>query len=174
MKRICLGLVLISFALFMTGCSETTSTNQDGKKTKEFAINEVATVNNTKITINSVKKVLRECYFEWDGECSSYNEPDNDFFLVIDATIENMGSEEFTVSSLMSFDLKDENGEKGRIKSSLDAVNSSLDGSIMSGDKLKGQIAFDVKDSEKYYFYYQDSLLDDNIKFIINKSDIIE
>ena len=39
MKKICLGLVLISFVLFMTGCSETTSTNQDGKKTKEFAIN---------------------------------------------------------------------------------------------------------------------------------------
>ena len=94
-------------------CSETTSNNQDGKKTKEFAINEVATVNNTKITINSVKKILKECSFEWDGECSSYNEPDNDFFLVIDATIENMGSEELSVSSILSFDLKDANGEKG-------------------------------------------------------------
>ena len=64
MKKICLGLALISVALFMTGCSETTNTNQDGKKTKEFAINEVATVNNTKITINSVKKILKECSFE--------------------------------------------------------------------------------------------------------------
>ena len=45
--------------------------------------------------------------------CSSYNEPDNDFFLVIDATIENMGSEELSVSSILSFDLKDANGEKG-------------------------------------------------------------
>lgn len=34
MKKICLGLALISVALFMTGCSETTSNNQDGKKTK--------------------------------------------------------------------------------------------------------------------------------------------
>ena len=174
MKKICFGLALISVALFMTGCSETTSTNQDGKKTKEFAINEVATVNNTKITINSVKKILKECSFEWDGECSSYNEPDNDFFLVIDATIENMGSEELSVSSILSFDLKDTNGEKGGSAMLLDSVSSTLDGSIMSGDKIKGQIAFDVKDSEKYYFYYQDSLLDDNIKFVINKSDIIE
>ena len=63
MKKICLGLALISVALFMTGCSETTSNNQDRKKTKEFAINEVATVNNTKITINSVKKILKECSF---------------------------------------------------------------------------------------------------------------
>ena len=76
--------------------------------------------------------------------------------------------------NINNFDLKDDNGEKGNLEITLDAINSSLDNSIMANDKLKGQIAYDVKDSEKYYLYYQDSLIDDNIKFIINKSDITE
>lgn len=44
----------------------------------------------------------------------------------------------------------------------------------MSGDKLKGQVAYDVTESDTYNFYYEDSLLDDPIKFVINKSDIVE
>lgn len=174
MKKTIISIFFIAFCLLLTGCTETASTNQDGKLTKEFTVGETATVNNTKIKINSIKKITEECSFEWDGKCESYTKPDNDYFLLFDITIENTGSNELNISSIMSFDLKDDNGEKGNLEITLDAINSSLDNSIMANDKLKGQIAYDVKDSEKYYLYYQDSLIDDNIKFIINKSDITE
>ena len=145
---------------------------RDGNSKKEFSINETATVNNTKIKINSVKKIDKECLWEYDGKCQSYSEPENDFFILIDLTIENTGDKETNVSSIMSFDIKDTNGEKGKYSLLTKNIQSQLDGGIMAGDLLKGQIAYDVKDSEQYYFYYSDSLLDTHIKFVINKNDI--
>lgn len=166
-------IVLFLFiSLTITGCSLTESTNEKGEKTSEFNVGEIAKVNNTKMVINSVTKIYKECSFEWEGKCESYTEPENDYFLLVDLTVENIGSETLSISSLMSFDLKDNNGEKGSLSFMLDAVKSSLDGDVMAGDKLKGQIAFDVKDSNVYYFYYSDSLVDSPIKFVINKEDI--
>lgn len=166
-------IVLFLFiSLTITGCSLTESTNEKGEKTSEFNVGEIAKVNNTKMVINSVTKIYKECSFEWEGKCESYTEPENDYFLLVDLTVENIGSKTLSISSLMSFDLKDNNGEKGSLSFMLDAVKSSLDGDIMAGDKLKGQIAFDVKDSNVYYFYYSDSLVDSPIKFVINKEDI--
>lgn len=172
MKRV-LSIGLLAIALFgLTGCQETVSQDENGNAKTEFSISETATVNDTKIKINSVKKIERECAWEFDGQCQSYTEPDNDYFLIIDLTIENTGSEELAISSMMSFDLKDANGEKGSYALLTESISSQLDGSVMAGDLLKGQIAYDVKDSETYNFYYLDSLLDDQIKFVINQSDI--
>lgn len=92
--------------------------------------------------------------------------------MLIDLTIANDGKENLSISSLLSFDLKDNNGEKGSITYLLNSVKSQLDGDIVAGDKLKGQIAFDVKDSDVFYFYYRDGLLDSPVKFVINKGDI--
>ncbi len=172
-KRILL--VIMLFVLCITGCaSKTVSTDKNGKTKKEFSINETAIVNNTKITINSVKKIYSECSWEYEGKCYSSSEPDNAYFLLIDLTLENTGTEETNVSSIMQFELKMPNGEKASQELMLKSVKSSLDGSIMPNDLLKGQIAYDVSDEDYYYFYYQDGLLDDNIKFIINRSDISE
>ena len=93
-------------------------------------------------------------------------------FSVIDLTIENTGSEELSISSMMSFDLKDSNGERGSYALLTESISSQLDGQVMAGDLLKGQIAYDVKDSDVFNFYYLDSLLDDQIKFVINKANI--
>lgn len=173
MKKFTLGFISIFLLCFMlTGCTETTSTDEQGNKKKEFNISETATVNKTKIKINSVKRVDSECMSEYENECLAKTEPENDYFLVFDLTIENTDKEELSVSSIMSFNLKDTNGEQGKYTFLSENVTSQLDGSIMANDLLKGQIAYDVKDSDKFYFYYTDSLLDDQIKFVINKSDI--
>lgn len=174
MKKIFCFLAILSITFFVTGCTETVSSDDKGNKKTEFNINETAIVNNTKIKINSVKKINSECSWEFEGKCYSLNEPENDYFLLIDLTLENNGDEEVSVSSLMQFELKLPNGEKASQEYMLDAVKSSLDGSIMPNDLLKGQIAFDVSDEEYYYFYYQDGLFDDNIKFVINKNEISE
>lgn len=170
-KLLMIGLTMVLLA-GITGCTETVSQDESGNEKKEFTLTETAIVNDTKIKINSVTKLERECSWEYDGECQSYTEPENDYFLVIDLTIENNGSEELNISSMMSFDLKYSNGERGKYALLTEAISSQLDGSIMSGDLLKGQIAYDVKDSDTFNFYYLDSLLDDQIKFVINKSDM--
>lgn len=173
MKRVLKTLLLLfTVTLLITGCTDTQSTDEDGNKKREFSITETATVNDTDIKINSVEKIEKECSWEFEGVCQSYNEPENDYFLLIDLTIENNGEEDLAISSLLTFDLKNSEGEKGNYAMLTNSINSQLDGSIMPGDLLKGQIAYDVKESEAFNFYYQDSLLDDNIKFIINKDDI--
>lgn len=175
MKKLFLKILLVlTLLVIVTGCTETISTDEEGNSKKEFSVAETAVVNNTKIRINSVKKILKECSWKYDGVCQSYNEPDNDYFLIIDATIENTNEEEMSVSSMLSFELKSSTGEKGKYAFLTENITSQLDGGIMSGDLLKGQIAYDVKESDVYYFYYQKSLLDDRIKFIINSSDIVE
>ncbi len=173
MKKVFTLTLCFIMAIVLSGCG-TESKDAKGNSKKEFNFGETAIVNDTKITLNSVKKIAKECVYEYEGECVSYNEPDNDFFLIIDLTIENTGKKELSISSLMSFDLKDTTGERGKYAFLTEAIKSQLDGSVMAGDLLKGQIGFDVKDSDKYYFYYKDSLIDENIKFIINKSDITE
>ncbi len=170
-KILSIGLLILAI-LGSTGCQETVSQDENGNTKTEFSISETAIVNDTKIKINSVKKIETECAWEYNGQCQSYTEPDNDYFLIIDLTIENTGSEELAISSMMSFDLKDSSGEKGSYALLTESITSQLDGSVMAGDLLKGQIAYDVKESETYNFYYLDSLLDDQIKFIINQSDI--
>ena len=170
-KFFCLMTILLSVIL-LTGCEETVSTDDSGNAKTTFDISETATVNDTRIKINSVTRVDQECSCVYDGECQSYRRPENDYFLVIDLTIENTGSEELSISSMMSFDLKDSNGERGSYALLTESISSQLDGQVMAGDLLKGQIAYDVKDSDVFNFYYLDSLLDDQIKFVINKANI--
>ena len=174
-------LIMLTTIICLTGCVNGKSNLIDNKNVtnnkveqKKFTVRDTAVVNGTKIKINSVKKIYSECSWEFDGECYSMNEPENDYFLLIDLTIENDSDEEKAVSSLMQFDLKFPNGEKASQEYMLKAIKSSINGSIMPNDLLKGQIAFDVKDADYYYFYYQDGILDDNIKFIINKNEISE
>lgn len=175
MKKVFYIIALVFVSLLISGCvPETETKDENGNTKKEFQINETAYVNDTKITINSVKRINNECAWEYEGDCQSYDNPENAFFILIDLTIENTGDKELAISSMLTFDLKDQTGEKGKYALLTKSISSQLDGSVMAGDLLKGQIAYDVKDSDKYYFYYSDSLVDDSIKFVINKSDISE
>ncbi len=167
---LCISLVL----LLSTACSDTASSDEEGNEKKEFTISETAKVNDTEIKINSVKKIKSECISELNGSCVIENTPDNDFYLVFDLTITNNGDEDLSVSSLISFDLKDSSGEQGKYAFLTNAISSQLDATIMPNDLLKGQVAYDVKESETYSFYYKDSLIDDSIKFVIKNSDITE
>lgn len=175
------ALILLTTIICLTGCVNSKTNLIDNKNVtnnkveqKKFTVKDTAVVNNTKIKINSVKKIYSECSWEYDGECYSLNKPENDYFLLIDLTIENDSNEEKAVSSLMQFDLKFPNGEKASQEYMLKAIKSSIDGSIMPNDLLKGQIAFDVADEDYYYLYYQDEIWGDSIKFVISKSEISE
>ena len=68
-------------------------------------------------------------------------------------TIENKGKDEIAVSSLLSFDAKDTEGTK--LESSIFDCGSSLDGKILAGDKLKGDICWKGLTTDKARIYYE-------------------
>lgn len=175
MKRFLIGFVILFACLTLCGCTEADKKDENGNKKEVFNFGEVAVVNNVSIKLNSVKKILSECLFEWDGACQSESKPDNDYFLIVDLTIENKKEEDINVSSIMCFEMKMPDGEKVNSKILLgDTVTSQLDGTVLPGELLKGQIVYDVKESDEYYFYFKEGGFSSPIKFIIKASDITE
>jgi Domain of unknown function (DUF4352) len=79
--------------------------------------------------------------------------------LVANFTIDNPGSTELNVSSVMSFDAKDSEGTK-LDQDIMNCPSGSLDGKVLAGDKLKGNICWKVAGGTKgIRIYYTASLL---------------
>jgi len=73
-------------------------------------------------------------------------------------TVENTGTDELAVSSLMSFEAKLDDGTKLE-QEIFDCPSSGLDGSVLSGDKLKGWICWSGATSTPVKIYYRPSML---------------
>jgi hypothetical protein len=73
-------------------------------------------------------------------------------------TIENTGSDDLAVSSLLSFSAKDSEGSKLE-QDIFDCGSSSLDGKVLPGDKLKGDICWKTSAAGVFRIYYEPSLL---------------
>ena len=71
-------------------------------------------------------------------------------------TIENNGSEAETVSSLMSFEAKNDEGE--RLEQDIFDCSPDLGGTVLPGDKLKGNICWEGTLTDKIRIYYEASL----------------
>lgn len=69
-------------------------------------------------------------------------------------TIENKGNTSTTISSLLSFEAKDSDGSKLE-QEIFDCGSSSLDGDILPGDKLKGDICWKATTAAPFKIYYQ-------------------
>ena len=67
-------------------------------------------------------------------------------FVVVDLTIENKGTTSISVSSLLQMSLKDSTGQKYDVDlmASVASGGSTPDGEIVVGDKLRGQVGFQV------------------------------
>jgi hypothetical protein len=81
-----------------------------------------------------------------------------DSTLKANFTIENLGSEDLNVSSLLSFTAKDTEGTKLEMEI-FDCGTSSLDGTVLPGDKLKGDICWSGANTDTIKIYYEASLL---------------
>jgi len=78
--------------------------------------------------------------------------------LIADFTIENNGKSDVTVSSLMSFSAKKEDGTQ-LTQEIFDCDESGLDGKVLPGDKLRGGICWSGASPEDgIRIYYQASL----------------
>lgn len=163
--------LLLIFNLFITGCinkhSNNNNENNNNNITQTYSIGDSVTIDKTEITLNSVTKKNNFCLINHEDKCFSYNEPRNDYYLIIDITIKNDSNQNLEISSLLNFEIKDSNLEKGEYTLLSNKLIEPIDGFIMSNESLSGQIVYDVKESEKYFFYYKTGLMGSKIKFEI-------
>jgi|SRR5579859_428588 len=73
-------------------------------------------------------------------------------------TIVNKGSSDLPVSSIISFDAKDNDGTKLEL-SMFNCGSGSLDGKILAGDKLKGDICWSSTKLTPFKIYYTANFL---------------
>lgn len=104
---------------------------------QNYAVGETVKISNVQVVINEVKEVPGTEYYK--------PEPGNRF-ISADLTVENLGSVDYTVSSMMLFTLKDSTGQEYSISISgiVASGGQSLDGTIVPGDKLRGLLVFEV------------------------------
>lgn len=76
--------------------------------------------------------------------------------LVANFTIQNKGSNDLTVSSMLSFTAKDSVGTK--LEQNIFDCGSGLDGKILPGDKLKGNICWNGATTNSVKIYYEAEL----------------
>ena len=76
-------------------------------------------------------------------------------------TIDNSGgTDDIAVSSVMSFELKDKDGNKAKIDIFADRDYPAPDGTVLTGDKLRGTLVYNVVPlGEGLTLYFQRDLL---------------
>jgi hypothetical protein len=74
----------------------------------------------------------------------------------VNLTVENTGTSDLTVSSIMSFSAKSDDGTK--LESEIFDCGTSLDGSVLPGDKLRGDLCYKLAAPGLFKVYYESSL----------------
>ena len=67
-------------------------------------------------------------------------------WIVVDATIVNTGDDEYNFSSLLQLAVRDTEAREYDVSLLADVI-SGLDGTILAGDKLRGEVAFEVPEA---------------------------
>lgn len=169
MKKIFGIFMTLFLTMTLTACT-TTETKKEGPK--ELGINDTIDVKGVKLKINSVERKSEDCVLKFGEECTSKNLPKKGEFLVFNITITNNSDEDFSSSSILSYELKDKDGNKGEQQIISSYSPTTLDGTILKNDKLTGNIVYDVNKSDSYGFYFRYDLLSKPIKITIKNTDI--
>ncbi|GIV70077.1 DUF4352 domain-containing protein [Caldilinea sp.] len=105
-----------------------------------YKVGDVIQIGTVTLTVNGVSNPA--------GDQFSKPNPGNKF-LVVDLTIENKGTAAITISTLLQMWLKDPSGKKYDVDlmASTASGGSSPDGEIAAGEKLRGQVGFQVPDN---------------------------
>lgn len=150
MKRI---LILILSLILLAGCSSDPATdenvnNNQNEPPKEYLVGETQEDDGIFIKVNSIRL----------SEGSEYFKPEEGkVFFVLDITIENKTNEEYGVSSMLNFELKDEDGREQDLTVFADN-DGSLDGNILPNEKMTGEIAFETAKEGKLYLYFTSAI----------------
>jgi hypothetical protein len=142
-----LAIVVLVFAALACGSSSNTgskvaetggeSSTQAPPKVEVYKIGDVIQVGNHTIVLNSA---------EVKGN-----------ILHANFTVENKGSEDLGVSSVLNFSAKDAEGTKLE-QNIFDCGSSGLDGKVLPGDKLRGDICWSGATKMPIKIYYEANL----------------
>lgn len=130
------------------------------EKPTEFSVGQVISFDSgLSITIVSVRSDIGNDFFKPN---------EGNEFLVIKARIENNTNNTYIVSSFLSFELKSSEGVV-MDRSFFPDMVGNLDSSILSGDVLLGEVAFEVplNVTEGLFLYFRTDFISDSIKIKI-------
>jgi len=105
-----------------------------------FAVGDIVEIGDLTLTVN-------EATFPPGDE---FNKPEaGNKFMVVDVTLENKGAEAEVISSLMQMYLKDATGQKYELDlmASVASGGATPDGEIAPGEKIRGQVSFQVPEN---------------------------
>lgn len=123
-------------------CTPPKPSTQVSKKSN-FAVGDTFKLDNIQYKVNSVRV----------SNGSEYVKPKNgNTFLLIDITVENQGSEDAPVSSIMSFKLVDKDGRSQEFSiSALMEAKGKMDGTITPGRKVTGELGYEILKAAQTY-----------------------
>ncbi len=102
-----------------------------------YGVSDVIAMGTTNVTVNEVISPAGDQFAKPD---------EGKKFLVVDLTIENGGATSISLSTLLQMSLKDSSGQKYDVDlmASVASGGTSPDGEISPGEKLRGQVGFQV------------------------------
>ena len=138
-----------------SGDEEPESTPTQGRGSpstgESLAVGETGDAGDFQITLNSVNRTTDGLLAPGAG-----NE-----YLIVDLTVENVGTNDSVVSSLLNFSVKDADGTSYN-QSFTAGVETSLDGDVAANQQLTGQIAYEVPQGSTGLVLYFDPILGGN------------
>lgn len=115
---------------------EVDSSTEDIVGTEVFNMGDTVKMGSLEYTVHGVRT---------DKGSDIFGADEGNKYVYIDVTVENIGNEEEHVSSLMQFSLVDMDGVSQDIAIGADG-KGSVDGSIGSGRKLRGELTYEVNE----------------------------
>ncbi|PYZ92009.1 hypothetical protein CR194_17590 [Salipaludibacillus keqinensis] len=143
---------------------EIQSNEEEVVEEKDLGIGKTVDFNGLHVTVKEARK------YEGDGD---WEVPENDFFIILDVSIENKTDEEANVSTMLQMDLVDPDGYAQGIDFMVD-TRGSLDGEVGSDRTMAGEIAFDVEEADFYEFIFEDPFMSGQAIWKLEASDLTE
>lgn len=147
-----LMLFVLAFALMLAGCSTEGKIGEIGDTLKLNGLN--ITLNDHRITFGD------------------FMDPDYDFFLVLDLTIENTTKKPEQISTLLQMEVHDAEGYIYDVDYFTDTIGD-LDVNIGAGKKVRGEVAFDVPVASYYNFVFSNPFTKGEVIWRITDEEIL-
>lgn len=168
-KKLQMVIGILVIALVIMACGSTTQATKIGEATgiptsapasTQYKIGDIIQIGNLTMTVNGISSPSGD----------QFNQPDSGKkFVVVDVTFENKGSDSENISSMLQMSLKDDTGQAydEDITATVASGGKTPDGEIAAGEKLRGQIGFQIPtDAKGLQFVYDASILGSGKVFV--------
>jgi hypothetical protein len=88
---------------------------------------------------------------------NEFEKPTNGQFMVVQVLLENKTSKSITVSSFISWSLRDDGGQSYS-ETIISSAPKPPDGEIAPGDKLAGGLSYDVPKGKDFKLYFKNDI----------------